>query len=119
MRQEEREKYNRTPVEIVFTRSCKAKINDDAKVKEFAVGQEEKVIHRFADELLSLKKAVVKGSPEHVKWIADEKKKEESRKELHPKTISTAEALAKVAAALEENTKAVNPLLAENAKTKK
>lgn len=119
MTQEEREKFNRTPIDVVITRSCKAKTDDDSKVKEFAVGQVISINGKYAAELTSLGKAAKKDSPEHKKWVADEAKKAESKKVLAPSQISQAEAIAKLAAAIEGNTKAVAQVLASLAGNKK
>ena len=61
----EKEKIERTPHEIVITKSCRAKVNDDTKNADFAVGDKVTMTGKYARELISLGKAVIAGSPEH------------------------------------------------------
>jgi hypothetical protein len=60
-------------VEIVFMRSCRAKANDEAKVRDYAKGDKEVFIRRYADELISMRKAAVVGSPDHKAWLEQQK----------------------------------------------
>ena len=111
MTPEEREKYNNKTTTIVVVRSCRAKIEDEGKVKDFAVGAEITLKNKYADELISLGKAVEKGSPKHEKWVADEKKKAASQKELAPAAVSQAEAISELVTSLKEFTAAVTAAL--------
>ena len=61
-------------VEIVITRGCRAKKDDESKIKKYAAGDEDIFIRKYADELLSMNKAVIKGSLAH-KANADRIKK--------------------------------------------
>lgn len=100
MTQEEREKFNRTPIAVVITRSCRAKVNDDAKTQDYKVGEKVSINGKYAAELISMQKAVKEGSPEHTKWLADEEKKAATKKALAPSQVSTSEALLKLADAV-------------------
>lgn len=114
----EKEKIERTPHEIVITKSCRAKVNDDTKNADFAVGDKVTMTGKYARELISLGKAVIAGSPEHKKWVEDEAKKAESKKKLAPHQMSTAEAIALLAEAIEKNTAAVTAALTSSKKEK-
>jgi len=79
MTEQERKIYLKTPVEVVITRGCQGKVNEESKIEQFEVGKTVKMTHQYADELISLQKAVVKGSPQHNAWIESEKKKAPKR----------------------------------------
>lgn len=56
-------------VEIVIIRPVRAKKDDEAKIKKYKVGDEETFIRKYSDELVSMRKAVLKGSPDHKAWL--------------------------------------------------
>lgn len=116
MTQEEREKFNRTPITVVITRSCRAKVDDDTKPQDFKVGDKVDIVGKYAAELISMQKAVKEGSPEHKKWAADEEKKAATKKALAPSQVSTSEAILKLAAEISEQNKLIGQLLADGKK---
>lgn len=118
MTQEEIDKRNKKLVEVVITRSCRAKANDESKNTDYAVGQVVTITGKYAYELISLNKAVVKGSPEHAKWEKDEAKKAASKKELAPTQVNLNEAVAQLAAAVTKIAEQNTAILAELSKEK-
>lgn len=104
MTAEERKKYLKLPVDVVITRSCKTKKNADSKLEDFEVGDKVSITHEFADELISLNKAVVAGSNEHKVWTASEEKKKKSPAQNAP---SVNDLLVDLVKAIRENTDAV------------
>ena len=69
------EETAKQPVTLIITRTCKSKLKLDSPLQEFEVGQEATFVRAIGDELVSINKAVVKGSPQHEQWV-------ESRKNL-------------------------------------
>lgn len=84
------------PVELVFIRSTKTKKNDESKLRKYEPGESEIVIRKYADELISMHKAVVKGSPAHKQWLEYQKTapKKNDNADLKKELAETKEALA-------------------------
>lgn len=107
MTPDERKQYLKTPVEIVVTRSFKGKKSADSKLEEFAVGEVVSMTHEFADEAISLGKAVLKDSPQHKAFVAAEAKKKKSSEAT--KTVSIQDAVAQLVGKLDELIDALKP----------
>ena len=88
MSESERKVYLKTKIDVVVTRSCRGKETEESKISDFKVGQTVSMAHLFADELISMGKAVVKGSPDHKIW--EEWKKSQPEKVNHAEQLAAA-----------------------------
>ena len=68
------------PVKLVITRSCLSRTKEGEPLKNFKVGDEVTFTRQFGDELVSVNKAVVHGSPQHDFWLSQRPKKTEEKK---------------------------------------
>jgi hydrogenase maturation factor len=58
---------------VVITRACMTRTKENEPLKNFKVGDEVVITRQFADELVSINKAVVHGTPEHEFWLSQQK----------------------------------------------
>jgi hypothetical protein len=79
-------------IKLVITRSVRSKESDEAKLTDFKVGQKVTMQAKYADELVSIRKAVVEGTPEHDAWI-EHQKSVLAAKNVNDKNAATANEL--------------------------
>jgi hypothetical protein len=71
------------PQKVVITRACMTRTKEGEPLKNFKAGDEVVITRQFADELVSINKAVVYGTPQHDYWLSQQKqepKKSEEKK---------------------------------------
>ena len=67
-------KYNaKQPIKVVVIRSCMTRTKEFEPLKSYKVGDEITIQRQFGDELVSINKAVVVGSPAHEFWLSQQK----------------------------------------------
>ncbi len=76
-------------MKIVVTRAVLGKLTDDSKLAQLNVGDEVSMQRKYAEELISIRKAVVNGSPEHEAWVDRQKAKAAQAKAKQKQSTAT------------------------------
>jgi hypothetical protein len=91
------EKNQKELVKIVVIRAVFGKLTEEAKLKKLDVGEVVSMQRKYADELISIRKALEVDTPAHEAWIEQEKSRAAAKKAEQKPTANEKKLIEKVA----------------------